>query len=70
LPNISRIDLIRKLRLCGCDGPYPGKDHPFMKNGSRKFKIPNPHDGDIGPKLLLKILWQAGITKEEWEKIE
>jgi hypothetical protein len=31
--------------------------------------IPNPHQGEIGKELLTRILRQAKISKEEWEKI-
>jgi hypothetical protein len=31
--------------------------------------IPNPHRGDIGRDLLARILRQAGISREEWEKL-
>ncbi len=31
--------------------------------------VPNPHRGDIRHKLLAALLRQAGITREEWEKL-
>jgi len=31
--------------------------------------VPNPHEGDIGRDLLSRILKQAQITKEEWERL-
>ena len=31
--------------------------------------IPNPRGSDIGPKLLGKVLRQAGIDRNEWEKL-
>ena len=34
-----------------------------------KLRIPNPHRGDIGKNLLGKVLKEAGIDKEEWEKL-
>jgi predicted RNA binding protein YcfA (HicA-like mRNA interferase family) len=70
LPNISRIDLIRKLRAYGCTGPYVGGSHPFMKNGELKFSIPNEHDNDIGPNLLSRILRRANISRDDWDRIE
>jgi predicted RNA binding protein YcfA (HicA-like mRNA interferase family) len=39
-----------------------------MRRGALKLRIPNPHEGDIGPALLKEILRQAGITREEWER--
>lgn len=68
-PNISRRDLIRKLRLFGYDGPFVGSDHPFMIHGTLKLKIPNVHEGDIGPGLLSRILRQTGISRDEWDKL-
>ncbi len=40
----------------------------MTKNG-RRVTIPNPHDGDVGRQLLSEVLRQAGITREEWEKL-
>ena len=66
---ISRNDLIRALRQGGFDGPYSGGKHPFMIKGDLTLTLPNPHQGDIGRELLIRILRQAGISKEEWEKL-
>lgn len=33
------------------------------------LRIPNPHEADIGRDLLARILRQAEISKEEWEKL-
>jgi hypothetical protein len=33
------------------------------------IRVPNPHQGDIGRELLGRILSQASIAKEEWEKL-
>lgn len=41
--------------------------HASGRCGTLKLRIPNPHYADIGPVLLMEILRQAGITKEEWE---
>lgn len=64
---IKRKDLIALLRKAGFDGPYAGGKHQFMIKGVLRLTIPNPHQSDIGVNLLLKILKQAGISKEEWE---
>ena len=40
-----------------------------MIRGDVSISIPNPHGGDIGRNLLAVILREAGITKEEWEKL-
>lgn len=66
---ISRSDLIRYLRQVGFDGPHPGSKHEFMLKEDFKIFIPNLHRGDIDKKLLGKVLKQAGISREEWEKL-
>ncbi len=40
-----------------------------MKCGDISVPIPNPHQGDIDVGLLSEILRQAGITREEWERL-
>ena len=65
---IKRRDLIRALRRLGFEGPYAGGNHQFMVKDALKLYIPNPHGGDISRPLLAKILKQAGISKDEWEK--
>lgn len=66
---ISRADLIRYLRRLGFEGPFSGSKHQFMRRGDRTVRLPNPHQGDIGKELLARILKQAGISREEWEKL-
>ncbi len=67
---ISRKDLIGGLRAMGFDGPYSGGKHSFMLKGRLTLTIPNPHRGDIGRELLARILRQAGISRQEWEKLD
>lgn len=72
MPKVGPIkgrELIRYLRKLGFEGPYSGGKHQFMVKGDITLRIPNPHKGDIGKDLLLKILKQAGISREEWEKL-
>jgi predicted RNA binding protein YcfA (HicA-like mRNA interferase family) len=66
---IKRKDLLRCLRQFGFDGPYSGGKHPFMHKGDITIRIPNPHPADIGKELLARILRQAGITRDDWEKL-
>jgi len=40
-----------------------------MQRGTLVVRIPNPHQGDISQALLLRILKQAGISREEWEAL-
>ena len=67
--SISRANLIRSLRRAGFSGPLPGGSHQYMVQGQLKVWIPNPHQGDIGIGLLRRVLSQAGISREEWEKL-
>ena len=34
-----------------------------------RLTLPNPHQSDIGINLLSKILKQAGISREDWERL-
>ena len=65
---VKRDVLIRCLRKLGFDGPYSGGKHPFMVKGDLTLTIPNPHQKAIGRELLSRILRQAEVSKEEWEK--
>lgn len=66
---ISRRDLIYYLRQAGYFGPMPGGKHPIMKRGDVTITVPNLHRGDISHNLLSRILRQAGISREEWERL-
>ena len=37
--------------------------------GDLTLTIPNPHRGDIGRDLLKRVLDQAGISRDEWERL-
>lgn len=67
LNPVSRKDLIKKLRQKGFTGPFTGGNHEFMIRETVRIILPNPHRGDIGSDLLIRLLRQAGIPKEEWE---
>ncbi len=66
---IKRDDLIYYLRKAGFFGPEAGGKHPIMTKGDLTIHISNPHRGDIDITLLKRILRQAGITREEWERL-
>lgn len=66
---IKHKDLIRCLKLIGFAGPYSGGKHPFMIKDAKTITIPNPHKDEIGKELLSRVLRQAGVSKEEWERI-
>ena len=69
---MSRIGPIRwktfvaRMRQFGFDGPYQEGKHPYMVKGSVILTVPNPHEGDISIDLLIRLLRQAGIKREEW----
>jgi hypothetical protein len=66
---ISRRDLIRALRRAGFDGPFAGTKHEVMEKGNLRVRIPNAHEGDASRDLLARILRQAGISRDEWERL-
>ena len=66
---IKRKDLIQYLRVLGFEGPYSGGKHQFMVKGEITLRIPSPHRGDIGKELLSRILKQAKIDREKWERL-
>ena len=65
---VKRRDLIAALRKLGFTGPCSGGKHEFMLKEKLVLTIPNPHGGDIGPKLLAVLLRQAGISRRDWER--
>ncbi|MBI4313035.1 MAG: type II toxin-antitoxin system HicA family toxin [Chloroflexi bacterium] len=67
---VARQDLIAALRAAGFSGPFPGTRHEFMTRGATRLIVPNPHHGEvIGAPLLRRILREAGIRRQEWEKL-
>jgi predicted RNA binding protein YcfA (HicA-like mRNA interferase family) len=66
---IKRKDLIRCLKQFGFEGPYSGGKHQFMVRGDIVTRVPNPHQTDIGLELLSRILRQASINRDEWERL-
>ncbi len=66
---IKRKELIQLLKAVGFEGPYSGGKHQFMIKGEITLRIPNPHHSDIGKELLARILKQAKIDRETWEKL-
>ena len=66
---IRRQNLISGLRRLGFDGPYSAKKHQFMHRADITVTIPNPHGSDIGVQLLTRILRQAGVSRDDWERL-
>ncbi len=67
---VSRRELIRRLRVLGWEGPFPGGKHAAMRHlfTGIKTPLPNPHRGDLDWSLVKRILGQAGVTREEWDQ--
>jgi predicted RNA binding protein YcfA (HicA-like mRNA interferase family) len=69
LVPIKRRELIHYLKRLGFDGPYSGGKHEYMRKDGPPLILPNPHVGDISTGLLVRILRQAGIDREQWEQL-
>ena len=69
LGPIKRAELIRYLQILGFEGPFSGGKHQFMLKGVIRLRLPNPHRRDVGRELLSRILKQAGVDKDSWEKL-
>jgi len=67
LTPVSRREFVRRLRVLGFSGPFVGGRHEFMLRGEHRLIVPNPHRGDISVDLLVRLLRQAGVTREEWD---
>jgi predicted RNA binding protein YcfA (HicA-like mRNA interferase family) len=66
---IRRRDLIYYFRRLGFSGPQPRGKHEVMRKGTLTLTIPNPHRGDISTGLLMRILREAGISRDDWEQL-
>jgi len=66
---VGRKELIRFLKQVGFEGPYAGGKHEFLVKGDLRLVLPNPHQGDIRRDLLIRVLRQAGISLNDWEKL-
>jgi len=62
-------EFVRRLRALGWGPPEGGGKHLVMWKEGRKISIPNPHRGDIDWSLTRRILQQADISPEEWDKV-
>lgn len=66
---IKRRDLIQALRKAGFEGPIPGGKHEFMVKGHLRLVLPNPHQGEIGRELLVRLLRQVQLNRDDWEQL-
>lgn len=69
LGPIKRAELVRYLQILGFEGPYSGGKHQFMFRGMIRLRLPNPHRKDVGRELLSRILKQAAIDTDSWERL-
>lgn len=67
---VARSEFIRRMRRLGFEGPYSGGRHEFMLRGQRRLILPNPHRNMISVDLLIRLLDQAGVSRDEWQTIE
>ncbi len=68
LSPVTYKDLVSRLKSFGFEGPYSGGKHLYMMKSDLRLTIPNPHKKEISVDLLVRILIQAGIPREEWIK--
>lgn len=69
MPKLSPVswrELVQRMHELGFEGPYAGGRHPQMHRGNITVIIPNSHECDIGIGFLIRLLQQAGISREEW----
>lgn len=66
LGPVSLRVLIQRLRKFGFEGPHQEGKHPYMIKGNLMVTIPNPHEKEISVDLLIRLLRQVGIKREEW----
>ena len=65
---VSFRDLIKRLKELGFVGRTQVPIMPSMVRGTNSVRIPNPHKKEIGVNLLLEILREGGISREDWLK--
>ncbi|MEI6233970.1 MAG: type II toxin-antitoxin system HicA family toxin [Planctomycetota bacterium] len=68
LGPVSRREFIKRMNALGFNGPYSGGKHQYLLRGEVRLSVPNPHQGDISPRLLKLILREADVSRAEWER--
>jgi predicted RNA binding protein YcfA (HicA-like mRNA interferase family) len=68
LTPVTREELVQRLRRLGFDGPFTGGSHQFVVRGALRLILPNPHRREIGVDLLVRVLRQAGVSREDWDE--
>ena len=70
LSPVSWSNLVKKLKKFGFEGPFRGGKHPYMVKGDLVLTIPNPHRREVSIDLLIRILRQANIDKDDWFEVD
>ena len=66
LAAVNWVELVRGLTKAGFNGPFQGGKHPYMIKGALVLTLPNPHRKKISVDLLVRILKQAHVSREQW----
>ena len=70
LPKISGKEMCKVLVKLGFEKVFGKGSHVrFIHIDGRRTVVPVHGNEDLGPGLLLEILKQIGITREEFEKL-
>jgi len=70
LTPVSRREFVKRMRKLGFEGPFSGGRHEFLMRGDKRLILPNPHRSTISTDLLVRLLRQAGISREEWSSVK
>ena len=62
---ISRAKFIKRLKNIGFEGSFLGSDHDYMVRGDNFVRIPNDHRREIGANLIVEILREGSISRDE-----
>jgi len=70
LPKISGKEMCKVLEKLGFEKVFGKGSHVrFVHEDGRRTVVPVHGNEDIGPGLLLEILKQVGLTREDFEKL-
>ncbi len=63
---LKRKKLLQKLRKLGCTGPHFGRKHQKVFYFGKYSRVPNPHKGDIDPRIIKEILKELDISVSDF----
>jgi predicted RNA binding protein YcfA (HicA-like mRNA interferase family) len=66
LKPVSHNEFIKRLREFGFKSQFSGGKHLYMIKDTLRLTVPNPHKQTIRIDLLIRILRQDGIARNEW----